>query len=1143
MRKTRKVLFVVMLSIIMIMSQATGIVAFAESSNESSPPQQTETIVETQQTESSQELQQEETAVEVQQEQNESDLEETVVSDEKTNNTEAMTSSSDDASMEESAGEKKQANLPTVNDESTEEENNTGEETITEASENQTMPTEESAGEDDIITTLKAPAESHSITVVAPTSGWWVSVRYVSGGQIKTVSGEESTATVENVDAGSSMKIHVGHYYVMGSQTLGIDITSTSSSVQKNSITQADDGSYTVNIAVDESFHEDTTLTIVPEGDVHTLTFDSNGVTASQMPGTISVDAGKPVVMPTKTPESEGYNFRVWNTRPDGSGEDVYAGSTFILSEDMTLYAQWTDNRGEYSVTVELGDGTDQITGIRLRTRRDYTDLQDTGVVAGQSATVSGVKPGDIITVSFRHANNIILMPGSIDAHGANWVDTANSNYITNPGGTWDSIEFDTYYTGTKKINSDTTITFANFSEQNKIHTGEHEGHKGGVAYDISYQGNAASNISSAPAGATVTLRRYPTDWNAYFDKSSEYWKYYIDSYTLSYGDVTQTYAGDSSFVMPQSDITVTPHMKEVTYIDIIEIGDVFEDILAMDAVPPFTGAVHSDIYALDYEEWNRYFDGTWCSSSSSEESTLKSTEAGDELHYGADIYFLKPGYQFADKVTVRAGSHEKTFNNVEGYTLNQGKYNEYFFYDIFSTTVKSSEEPMDAVYYDANGGEGAPGPDERVGDNEMHVSYATPARASKSQEITISFDANGGNSAPDQQKAKRTTTYTFTGWNTKADGTGTSYSAGDPIDPSGKVTLYAQYNTEVKTDSIKLEAASADENLTFIGWNSKPDGSGKNYESGKQYTFDEDITLFAQWKNESVTPPATKKYTVTFDTNGHGSAPSPQIVESGKKSVKPAEPSESGWTFGGWYKEAKCKNAFDFETPITENITLFAKWTKDEGGNTPTPKNYSVTFQTNGGSPVATQTVEEGKMASKPANPTKEGFIFDGWFRDGTFSEAFNFSIPITANTTVYAKWLEKGSEPIPVTKYTITYKLNGGTLNGKTGDIAIQVVEGTTITLPMPTRRGYTFDYWEGSRYEAGTSYKVTGDHTFTAQWKVNSATTNLNTNVKGTSPQTGDNSHMEVWIALMVLSLVSIGGIAIYDRRKKLKDKSKG
>ena len=166
-----------------------------------------------------------------------------------------------------------------------------------------------------------------------------------------------------------------------------------------------------------------------------------------------------------------------------------------------------------------------------------------------------------------------------------------------------------------------------------------------------------------------------------------------------------------------------------------------------------------------------------------------------------------------------------------------------------------------------------------------------------------------------------------------------------------------------------------------------------------------------------------------------------------------------------------------------------------------PADLRFTVTFDTDGGSDVEDQKVGYGKTAEKPSDPIKKGYIFDGWYEDPGFSVPFDFSKAITDDTTVYAKWKEDPSSAddpsapsdpsdTGITKFTITYDLNGGTLDGKTGIVTVQAKEGSTITLPSPVREGYTFDYWKGSRYEAGASYKVEGDHTFTAQWKKNSA-----------------------------------------------------
>ncbi|MBQ1484383.1 MAG: InlB B-repeat-containing protein [Eubacterium sp.] len=114
----------------------------------------------------------------------------------------------------------------------------------------------------------------------------------------------------------------------------------------------------------------------------------------------------------------------------------------------------------------------------------------------------------------------------------------------------------------------------------------------------------------------------------------------------------------------------------------------------------------------------------------------------------------------------------------------------------------------------------------------------------------------------------------------------------------------------------------------------------------------------------------------------------------------------------------------------------------------------------------------------------------------------------------------------PLEAKQFTITYDLNGGTMDGKTGKVQVVVDEGTTITLPTPTREGYTFDYWEGSRYEAGAKYTVTGDHTFTAQWKKKDPDI----------PQTGDTSNMGLWIGLMAISAAGLIGGAVYARKRR-------
>lgn len=101
-----------------------------------------------------------------------------------------------------------------------------------------------------------------------------------------------------------------------------------------------------------------------------------------------------------------------------------------------------------------------------------------------------------------------------------------------------------------------------------------------------------------------------------------------------------------------------------------------------------------------------------------------------------------------------------------------------------------------------------------------------------------------------------------------------------------------------------------------FAGWQ---DAAGNQYAAGNTVTVDRDITLTAQWN---------KLVTVSFDLCGHGGANIPsQTFVSGNKASEPTAPKEDGWVFGGWYTEKGCKYRFSFDSAVTSDITLYAKW------------------------------------------------------------------------------------------------------------------------------------------------------------------------------------------------------------------------
>ena len=234
----------------------------------------------------------------------------------------------------------------------------------------------------------------------------------------------------------------------------------------------------------------------------------------------------------------------------------------------------------------------------------------------------------------------------------------------------------------------------------------------------------------------------------------------------------------------------------------------------------------------------------------------------------------------------------------------------------------------------------------------------------------------------------------------------------------------------------------------TQVGW-STVDGGEKVYGFEDVYTQNEALTLYPVWN--------TNKYTITFDTNG-GSEIAPITQDYGTEITAPDNPTRKGYTFKGWDKEIP-------KTMPAENITVKAQWEINQ---------YTITFDTNGGSEIAPITQDYGTEITAPDNPTRKGYTFKGWDKE----------IPETMpaeNITVKAQW--------EINQYTITFDTNGGS------EIApITQDYGTEITAPdNPTRKGYTFKGWDKEIPETMPAENIT----VKAQWKINQYTITFDTN----------------------------------------------
>ena len=318
-----------------------------------------------------------------------------------------------------------------------------------------------------------------------------------------------------------------------------------------------------------------------------------------------------------------------------------------------------------------------------------------------------------------------------------------------------------------------------------------------------------------------------------------------------------------------------------------------------------------------------------------------------------------------------------------------------------------------------------------------------------------------------------------------------------------------------------------------FYGWYDAQIG-GRQYvddkgNSAAKYDKTSDCTLYAQWSDAPLC-------TVTFDPNGGVLAGKTTSEQRSNDSVqyKPDDPTREGHNFTGWYQDSACTQPWDFRDWVTGDMTLYAGWransytitfntaggsaidpiTQDYGTTINAPaaptktgytfigwdselpatmpakvmtvtaqwsiNQYTITFNTDGGSAIDPIMQNYGTTINAPADPTKTGYTFTGW------DKAIPATMP-AENVTVTAQW--------SINQYTVTFNTDGGSAIDP-----IMQNYGTTINAPAdPTKTGYTFTGWEPELPSAMPAENVT----VTAQWRINSYTVTLDPNGGRVSP----------------------------------------
>lgn len=358
--------------------------------------------------------------------------------------------------------------------------------------------------------------------------------------------------------------------------------------------------------------------------------------------------------------------------------------------------------------------------------------------------------------------------------------------------------------------------------------------------------------------------------------------------------------------------------------------------------------------------------------------------------------------------------------------------------------------------------------------------------------QYTVSFDSNGGTTFTDiiqnyntqvtAPLAPTKTGHTFDGWYTNA-GLTTAVSWPHTLGASN-VTFYAKwtvnnYNitfdanggtggtgpTSMEYGAVLTAPTVTREGYTFSSWSPSVPGT----------VSAENAVYTAQW--------SINAYKISFDSAG-GTTVTDITQVYGTSVTVPNSPTKTGYTFDGWVPSVP-------QAMPAENVHCIAQWTINQ---------YTVNFNSNGGTAVTDITQSYNTQVLVPPAPTKTGHTFGGWYSDAELTIPVSWPYTLgAASVTFYAKWT--------VNSYNITFNANGGT--GGWGPTSMAY--GTTLTVPTVIKEGYTFSSWSPIPPSAVT----VGGGTYTAQWTANTYAViySGNGNTEGTVPSNSFHTYDSV------------------------------
>ena len=334
--------------------------------------------------------------------------------------------------------------------------------------------------------------------------------------------------------------------------------------------------------------------------------------------------------------------------------------------------------------------------------------------------------------------------------------------------------------------------------------------------------------------------------------------------------------------------------------------------------------------------------------------------------------------------VTLEGNTYTKSYNEGEKISIVDFNFPQK---DGLKVTLFEEDENGNLVEYDL--------------DNDVKNSMNLTGEYRELTQVTIKFDSDGGSFVSDLKVNEGSVIiepsvtkegFTFIGWfkgDKLFDFTKPVYSDMTLVASwkDGTKVSVNFYVDDQKYDTILVTVGGkvtkpvdpTKEGYIFEGW--KHNSKMFDFET----TIEKDLTLTASFRT-------AKTFKVTFNSDG-GTEVRGQTVIENEKVQKPDNPTKEGYRFVEWtYENA----TYDFEKPVTSHMTLKAKWEKTNSG-------FTVSFNSDGGTSIPSQTVEANQTATKPEDPVKEGATFVEWQLNG---ETYDFTKPVTENISLTAIW-----------------------------------------------------------------------------------------------------------------------------------------